>query len=322
MGNAFLCKTDDPWAIFYNPAGLGTIRKSSLHLGKFHMELNKGFLNLTEGAAGDTLSKLVDNFSVDGLADNLRARPDNLSHARLNFFPSFATRYFSAGYFFSQQARAALMNSTADLEFAERRDHGPIVGLNFSIFGGVIKLGASAAYLNRREYQKDFAINDPVSIDDSDYKKGKALIVTTGTRITLPYQFLPTFAAVYRNSSSAEFKTESTAPDKIKSTLDLGVSITPHLGRASRAHLEINYKDLSDEYGVDSDRRLMAGIEFDAYRTYFVRFGYGDGYGSAGIGINGRSFSVDLTSYAINQSNQDFADREDRRFVFSFSAGL
>ncbi|MDH4468916.1 MAG: hypothetical protein QE271_12735, partial [Bacteriovoracaceae bacterium] len=41
MGNAFICKTDDPWAVFYNPAGLGTVRGVSLHPGNIHLESNK-----------------------------------------------------------------------------------------------------------------------------------------------------------------------------------------------------------------------------------------------------------------------------------------
>ena len=26
MGNAYICKVDDSWSAFYNPAGLGTVR--------------------------------------------------------------------------------------------------------------------------------------------------------------------------------------------------------------------------------------------------------------------------------------------------------
>ena len=61
MGNAFICKVDDPNAAFYNPAGLGTVRRTTFHLTNLHLELNKGFINLTEGNVEDLVDKLGDN---------------------------------------------------------------------------------------------------------------------------------------------------------------------------------------------------------------------------------------------------------------------
>ena len=54
----------------------------------------------------------------------------------------------------------------------------------------------------------------------------------------------------------------------------------------------------------------------------FVRLGYGDGFGSVGIGVKAREFQVDLTTYAVDTTSSEFQGEEDRRFVFSISSGI
>lgn len=325
MGNAFICKVDDPNAAFYNPAGLGTVRRTTFHLTNLHLELNKGFINLTEGNVVDVLGKMEDNFSARGVRDNLASKPGNLSHAKVNFFPNLTSRYFQIGYMYSQTARANLDATTADIEFAERRDHGPVAALNFSLFGGVIKFGASAVLLNRRQLQLDFAPTDPISISDNDYTSGSGLFVTGGTRITLPWAWLPTFSGVIRNATGAEWEAGGdgpVTPPEIPTTYDLGFSLTPQIGNTMRVHMELNYKDFSNEYSnISKKRKLLAGIEFDIARKFFLRFGYGDGFGSAGIGIQGKRVYWDLTTYAVDLSQAEIRGREDRRFVLSMASG-
>ena len=46
MGDAFIAKVDDSMAVFYNPAGLGTVRKTHFHLTNFHVEVNSGWSSL------------------------------------------------------------------------------------------------------------------------------------------------------------------------------------------------------------------------------------------------------------------------------------
>ncbi len=326
MGNAFICKVDDPNAAFYNPAGLGTVRRATFHLTNLHLELNKGFINLTEGNVGDVFGKLEDNFSARGVRDNLTNRPGNLSHAKVNFFPNLTFRYFQIGYMFSQSTRAYLGDASSDVEFAERRDHGPVAALNFSLFGGVVKFGASAVYLNRRQLQMDFAPSATINISDQDYSEATGLFVTAGTRITLPWTWLPTISGVVRNASSTEWEIDQTGVtplQEIPTTYDLGFSLTPQIGKTMRVHLEANYKDFTDEYDtVASKRKLVGGIEFDVARKFFLRFGYGDGFGSAGIGIQGKRVFWDLTTYAVDLSSDGAPAREDRRFVLSMASGF
>lgn len=327
MGNAFLSKVDDASAAFYNPAGLGTVRKSHFHISNFHLEMNKGFL--TTGSSGpvvDALKNTTKLFSLEGTRELLKDNPGKIAHSRFHVLPNLTARYFSLGYLLSKHTRAVVTDplDTEGFEFADRLDHGPYVAFNFSFFGGVFKVGASTVYLNRNELKASVDPSQTLNVDDQ-YQKGNAFITTLGTKLTLPVVFLPTFSATVHNALDQEFKNGRGAgvPEKIKRTIDVGFSITPQMSTRTRVHFEVNYKDLSKEFEtVQSARRILAGIEFDYARAMFVRFGYGDGFGSFGIGARTNKFEFDISTYAVDTSSSTFRGEEDRRFALSLSSGF
>lgn len=327
MGNAYMSKVDDGWSAFYNPAGLGTVRGLQFHLTNLHLETSNGFLDVTsKGAFTDTLSNYTDAFDPVGLRTLHADNPGNLSHARFQVFPNLTFRGITIGYMYTQQNRARLKSLTDNFEISERTDYGPVLALSASLFGGVVKFGAAATYLTRKELQKDFLPSDSINVDaDVDYKKGSMTHIVAGTRITLPIAALPTFSAVIRNSSQTDFDSEEFGglPDSIPQTVDYGFSITPNLGRTFRMHFELALKDAGGRYeDVSSQRKTMAGLEFDYMRKMFVRFGYGDGWGSGGIGVRNKSFAFDLTTYAIEASEDGTREEEDRRYILSISGGF
>ena len=327
MGNAYMSKVDDGWSAFYNPAGLGTVRGLQVQPGNLHVETNNGFLKITgKGGFSDAVSNFSKAFDATALRDLHADKPGYVSHARLQAFPNITYRGITLGYMYAQQNRSRLRTAASDFEIAERTDSGPVMALSLSLFGGVIKLGATAIYLTRKELQKDFAQGDTVAIDaEVDYKKGNMTHITSGLRLTIPIAFLPTFSIVSRNSSASAFDSEELGglPTEIPQTTDYSFSITPNIGRTFRIHWEIANKDIGNQYDtVPAQRKLMTGIEFDYMRKMFVRFGYGDGWGSGGIGVRNKDFSFDLTSYAIESSDEGVREEEDRRFIMSISAGF
>ncbi len=325
MGNAYIAKVDDASSAFYNPAGLGTVRYSHLHFSNFHMELNKGWLDIAgKGNIGDNFSNFIDGFSLEGQRKLLLENRNKTTHTRFGLMPNFTTRYLSFGYLISKRTKARLDEDYGDdFEYAQRTDHGPYLAANLSFLGGVFKVGASAIWLNRKEVEGVQDENISADFDDGVYKKGSAIIAIVGGKLTLPFSMLPTFAAVLRNAGSQKFSSSGAgAPDKIKQTLDLGFSLTPQVGNVVRTHFEINYKDLSDKYGVSIKRRLQAGMEIDIARTFFFRLGYGDGFGSIGIGVRSKKLEFDLTSYATDDSVDDIRGKEDRRFAMTLSSGF
>lgn len=327
MGNAYISKVDDAWAAFYNPAGLGTVRKPSLHLANAHLEASQGLLNIvSDGPAYKIPENYIDSYESQDLREELAKDPGTLSHSRLNLFPNFTARGITLGYLFSQRNRA-IVNKDAEnkFEIAERRDHGPVFALNASLFGGVLKLGASGTYLFRRELYKSFDPDEEVNISHStDYKEGRGLQVTAGSRLTLPFKFLPAFSAVLRNATDKGWEAvgDGGAPEKIRQTIDVGFSITPQIGKTTRLHMEVDFKDLNDAYDTDAKRRIGAGMELDFNRRIFLRAGYGDGWGSGGLGVRARTFILDITTYAVDRSRDGFREDEDRRWVLSLSSGI
>lgn len=327
MGNAYLNKANDASAAWYNPAGLGSVRGTRFHISNFHFESNKGWLNTaTSGSAFDLLGNLTKGLSLDGTRELLVERPGELAHTRFHVMPNLTTRYFTIGYLYSKRSRATLGTQDGALyEYADRRDHGPYVGLNLSLWGGVFKLGASAIYLQRREAIGENDPNTSLELNDEDYAKGSAVIVTTGVRFTLPVAALPTFSATFRNSAQQSFSNVrgTGAPTEVKNSIDIGFSLTPQIGNSTRLHFEVNYKDLSELYGdVSTSRRIVAGMEVDVSRLFFFRVGYGDGFGSGGIGIKTKKVVMDLTTYAVDTTTSEFRGEEDRRFALGISTGF
>lgn len=326
MGNAYINKVDDSWSAFYNPAGLGTVRKPQLHIANIHLEASSGLLDVIGGGpAYEIPGNYMDSFDQDEMRSALAKDQGKLAHSRFNVFPNFTIRGLTLGYMFSQRNRSIINKDVAnEFEVAERRDQGPVMSLNASLFGGVFKVGATAIYLNRRDLYKAFGPTAPVDINGNDYKKGSSLQLTAGARLTFPVSLLPTFSAVLRNATDNDFENISMGgePEAIEQTVDVGFSITPQISKMSRLHMEVNLKDLGNSYETDVKRRLAAGVELDFNRRIFLRAGYGDGWGSGGIGVRSRTFILDLTTYAVDRSLDGFREEEDRRWVFSLSSGF
>lgn len=330
MGNSYMNKVDDAWSAFYNPAGLGTVRGFQFHLTNIHLETNNGFLDITagEGSYGDAVTNYQDAFSADGLRTLMANNPGELSHARFQMFPNITFRGLTIGYMYSQQNRGRLQTLESDFEIAERIDSGPVFALNLSLWGGVLKFGAAAVLLTRQEFQRDYGPTETISVDkETDYTGGTMTHITAGMRLTLPIFMIPTFSAVIRNSSDSEFSGEfnSGLPTAIPQTTDVGFSLTPFTGKNARWHLDFTARDVGNAYDTVSSRRKFAfGTEFDLARMFFVRAGFGDGWGSGGVGVRNNEFIFDLTTYAVEVSTDPDAirEKEDRRYALSISYGF
>jgi hypothetical protein len=329
MGNAYISKTDDAWSAFYNPAGLGTIRRASFQLFNVHAETNKGYTDAAFGGQNDNgyRENTTNGYDAEEQRKLLLEARDTIFHNRVNFFPNFTTRFFSMGYMYSNQTKATMANGDDALfEYSYRKDSGPVGAFNASLFGGVLKIGVSGIYLTRRqaevEYDKDVEFN----LIPGETRTGKMFLITAGSKLTIPISGLPTLSAVIRNTSNDRFHDDAGGerqPDKIQQTVDLGFSITPLVGKVSRMHFEVNLKDAKRKYeDIDASRRLAVGLEFDVKRIFFLRFGYGDGWGSGGIALRLKHFKMDLTTYAVDTTSNEFRGEEDRRYAISLSAGF
>jgi hypothetical protein len=60
----------------------------------------------------------------------------------------------------------------------------------------------------------------------------------------------------------------------------------------------------------------------DFSRIFFFRLGYGDGFGSAGLGVKSKRLEFDITTYAVDTTASAYRGKEDRRFALSVSSGF
>ncbi|MBC7426968.1 MAG: hypothetical protein H7336_00055 [Bacteriovorax sp.] len=328
MGNAYVSKADDASSVFYNPAGLGTIRNTHFHLSNFHFEVNKGLLSSGTGGAISNASKNVTKmFSLDGTRQVLKNNVGKIAHSRFHMLPNFTSRYFSFGYLLAKRTRAVVTDPllSTGFEYADRFDHGPYAALNISLFGGIFKAGISTIFLNRKELIGKADPAATLSVGSNSYQKGNAFISTAGGKITLPIVFLPTFSATLHNALKQDFKNGGSVgvPAAIKQSIDVGFSVTPQIGNSSRIHFEVDYKDLSNQFSdVAASRKLLLGMELDLSRIFFIRAGYGDGFGSFGLGVKSQKIEFDITTYAVDTTSASFRGHEDRRFALSLSSGF
>ncbi len=328
QGSAYSAHADDSGSIYYNPSGLGSVRNTHLHLNNIQLESNKGWANTyLHGDMVSILSNITKSLSLDKMREELLAKRGSISHFKAQAMPNFTTRFFSLGVMASKQIRATIGTAdTAKFEYAERTDYGPYAALALATIGGVIKVGAAVTMLTRSEAIGESDRDTTIDLQAGDIKKGSVLLVTAGSKLTLPITALPTFSLTMHNAGNKGFSATSGsggAPDKIKQSMDAGFSLSPKLGNRVSIHLEYDYKDLNNKFtDVSSVRKSLFGIELDIAKAMFFRFGYGDGYGCFGIGLKHQKLELDFSTYAIDTTTTEYRGEEDRRFVFSISAGL
>ena len=252
MGNSFVARVDDESAPFHNPAGLGTTRHWSFHLSNFLVEANESYTQDVGNDVGDSVDILKGSFDLNDLRKFHQKSPGQFTQNRLSLVPNFTARYLSFGYFHSRTVRSFYGGESGDsFEFAHRVDQGPYLGTNLSFSGGIMKVGASIAWLNRKEMIGAADVTQRLTPTADQKAKGSMTLTTVGARLTLPVATLPSFAATVHNSSGSRFSKSDDydlAPTEIVQNVVLGASITPRLGRSTKLHLEVNYRDANKKY--------------------------------------------------------------------------
>ena len=331
MGNAYLSKTDDAAAVWYNPAGLGTVRYPRFHLSNLHLEVNKGWADAL--GHGINLKNPLAMFRPDHVRQLLLKHRGSHYYGRAQMVPNFTFRFFSLGVLYSSRTRGHIgSEEDALFEFAGRRDWGPYLAFNLSLLGGIVKFGLSTIYLNRSEFYSERDRDREFAGRGADARRGDILLTTAGFRLTLPWEALPTLSLKVNNLGEKAFKAagKPLLPIPIYQSADIGFSLTPQISRTTRLHLEFNYRDLTKEFhsdvesrrGVTQSRRPAFGMELDFSRRLFLRLGYADGFGSLGLGLAERGVEYHLTTYATETTLSRFHGQQDRRFILSFSRGL
>lgn len=125
MGNAFTGVADDEFALFYNPAGLAGLKKSSFTPGVIQLELSTQAISMIEETAS-TFSE-IDSDTINTLMGK------NI-HARGNFSTIFSMPNFAVAYFYDQQVAIRAENpALPDTDFGYQTTQGIQAGFGFSL---------------------------------------------------------------------------------------------------------------------------------------------------------------------------------------------
>jgi hypothetical protein len=157
MGGTKIAISSDDTTLFRNPANLGSFRGAYATLLDPELEASGNFYN--------QFSQALTN--VKKVSEVLNANRDQYYHAKLQVTPSFSVRNFGFGLIYKDEI-GAIMNSTGTaMDTIYQSDIGVVAGVNYSIWDGRLKIGASVKAINRIEVDNP-SLDPTLSLDLKD----------------------------------------------------------------------------------------------------------------------------------------------------------
>jgi len=322
MGGAYTAIVNDETALLTNPAGISRLRDKIVTV--FDPEFS-GNTNITEMLPAHKLTGAAIQSPYD-LLQLLKENPGKHWYAKAQVFPSFAAPNVGFGLHAKWKYDAEVNSESTNYRLDYVQDYAAVLGFSLKFFGGIVKLGGSARYVNRTEIHRDFDPN-VASIDMNQVaSEGTGLAVNAGLILTAPVQWLPTLAVTVRDVGTTSYALTSgmflqtqTRPADSPQVVDVGFALNPLLSNTTRMVITADYHDALNAYqDEDAMKRIHAGVELNFDDVCFLRGGYHQRYWTAGFEIAGRFIQVQAATYGeeIGTSN---APKEDRRWVGKFS---
>lgn len=322
MGGATIAVVNDETALIQNPAALGKLRGKYLTL--IDPEIHMG--ETTHQILKDKDYDITKTMDPQDLLEILKSNPDKHFHQKVQLFPSLVFPNFGLGLLASYNYDAEYLGDTDEYKLRYRNDYAFLIGYNFRFFDGIIKLGFNARYVNRSETDD----TQPGASTGLDWKnlvsEGTAIGSDVALMMTGPWQYLPTLAAVWRDVGNTSytmgggmFYSGRPEPTRTDQTVDVGLSLSPILGKYARMQFVGEYRDVltySDE--EDHQRRIHYGLEFNFFDKLFLRGGVNQRYWTGGVEVASENMQFQASTYGEEIGTRD-ARREDRRYVFKFA---
>ena len=297
MGGAYYGVSNDKYAPFYNPAGLG-LNKNKWQF-EFPIALNIGLDHdlLTNAQNITNIFKNSDTGEITKLLDTMMG--DYNSVSPITFFPAIVKKAgasnFTIGLFVNSQVGfLAYNNVNPELMVSAKADAGLTVGYSYSFLEDEsLHFGVSVMGLYRMAYETGYQATELAGINFSDLlkdvlnNKGWGIYGSVGLMYELPWLRDVLNARV--GVSFNDFGYQDFAPglDKIDPTLNLSVAISPNWNFIS-SNVVFDFTDILLMSGKDKDfgKRFNIGLEIGFWDRIFLRTGLHQGYVTAGAGID------------------------------------
>ncbi len=311
MGGAKIAISSDDTTLFRNAANLGSFRGAYATLFDPELETSSYFYN--QFASTTT--------NIQKTSELLNTNRDRYYHAKLQVTPSFSVRNFGIGLIYKNEI-GALMNSTGTaMDTQYQSDVGVVAGVNYSLWDGQFKIGASVKAINRIEVDNP-TLDPTIALNLNNIAaEGTGLGADLSVMLQAPVLYFPTLAIVAHDVGDMKFDTSSgvrlttaARPQVVKQTIDAAVSLSPIYSRGFRSVFSIEYRDLQDARQEDfAAKRTHIGAEFNWNDIFYLRLGSNQGYATGGIEIAGERISWQLSTYGEEVGTQN-SPQEDRRF--------
>lgn len=319
MGDAWTADANGYAALYYNPAGLASLRKKAT-------EVNAVAIDGIIGGSAIGMASKAQSFGVYRLNGVMKSHPGSYAFYNIDMVPSFSLRGFSFALLGSDQY-AALSDGT-NLDINATEDIIPTVGYAQHFAGNIIQVGIAGKFIERNQLKGSFSHDTLASKNDMSmpalFSEGHGLGVDVGTMITLPNRYLPTLGVVYRDIGNTHFTASHLlnsraqgAPESIQQSVNAAFSIHPYLSNRVHATFALEYKHF--EIGnLPWRKHVHFGVQLEDERSLFFWFGMNGLYPSIGVGLRVKGGNLEVGSYAA-EIGDGGTFNSDRRFFFRYT---
>ncbi len=347
MGGAYVAVGGTSASLFYNPAGIGRIKKE---VG-FEVDL----IGITAAVSEDGYDFLqdfqdaLDTGDLDGDGDDaddqLRAVNEVLKkyrgktlHYSIDSFPSVARRFGNFGIALGGIAVLKAdaiprqgFGSEGVLSVDASLTYGGVGGLSYNFLNESLSVGVGIKVLTRERVLKDFTARELIEnqdnlenyIEEQVKKEGSAVGFDIGFIYELPVKVMglkPSFGASYMNIGDLDFGEAGRIPE----TINAGLALKGERNSSffNKLTLAFDVVDITKNYEQDDDwgKRLRAGLELGVWSgkwsDLFLRVGSYQGYWTAGVELRFILIRIVATSYAEEVGAYSGQD-ENRRYMLS-----
>lgn len=314
MGGAATAVVNDETSLLLNPAGLGKLRDYIITV----VDPEISITTTTQPILGTNATAPLD---PQAMLDLLNQHPDTQFHSKAQIFPSLVVPNFGIGLLGKYQVDAKVDSATNMYRLDYTNDYALVMGYNFRLFSGILKLGFNAKAINRTEIHSTVASTSTGLTVPNMGSSGLGIGSDVGMILTAPWVWLPTLSGVVRDVGGTTFNAgsgltagTSMRPATVLQTIDAGFSISPILANRVRSVFTAEMRDVTNAYkDTDSMKRYHAGMEINFADAFFIRGGYNQRYWTAGLEFDVGHYQVQFATYGVEIGTAT-VPVEDRRY--------
>ncbi len=321
MGGAFVAISDDANALFYNPAGLTDVPENKI--SPFTLEMEVG-----EGAYDEFAEALrVDTGDLQQTADFLRDHIGDYARIAAAVFPHYERPNFAFGIFGTERLSLYARNfQDPRLIVNSIQDTGIAAGYAHSLMDDRISLGASAKFLMRKSFAREYTLTDMTySGFKSDLREGLWDDADDGNGVLLDLGGIYKFEDVKLRDKKMSFQAGISINNLIGASLGNAQNLNSHADIGFSAKMNpwtfaFDIVDVTNNIDKDEDipKRIRLGVEY-IYQDYLtLRTGLYQGYTTFGIGLSGKHVQLDLLTYAEEIGTYS-GQQKDRRYTLGLA---